>query len=314
MRRWFLIAGTVLLLAASYALTGVTQVRPGERAVICRFGRVLDANPGPGLWFGLPWGMDRVDRVAIDKVRGVEVGYNLEEDESGLTPAGQLLTGDHNLVNLRVVVNYTVKNDEVAAFAVQADRVDGMVAHVAETALAEWVAGRTVDEVLIAAKAELPRWLVDHAQERLDAYGLGVRVQDATVTYDLPPNQVKAAFDDVTRAQTGMFTTVNEAEKQRLSTLRVKEAERDHVLRLAVAYARKKRLEAIEEALAFLARADQYHELRRDNPFFLAGIWYDVMNKLYVDLKRNERLDLLDHYLAGDEINFTSFPPQPRKK
>src|SRR6266849_6840622 len=234
MRRWFLIAGTVLLLAASYALTGVTQVRPGERAVICRFGRVLDANPGPGLWFGLPWGMDRVDRVAIDKVRGVEVGYNLEEDESGLTPAGQLLTGDHNLVNLRVVVNYTVKNDEVAAFAVQADRVDGMVAHVAETALAEWVAGRTVDEVLIAAKAELPRWLVDHAQERLDAYGLGVRVQDATVTYDLPPNQGKAAFDDVTRAQTGMFTTVNEAEKQRLSTLRVKEAERDHVLRLAV--------------------------------------------------------------------------------
>jgi membrane protease subunit HflK len=188
------------------------------------------------------------------------------------------------------------------------------VAHVAETALAEWVAGRPVDDVLIAAKAELPRWLVVHAQERLDAYGMGVRLQDATVTYDLPPSQVKAAFDDVTRAQTGMFTTVNEAEKQRLSTLRDKEAKRDDILRQALAYARKKRLDAVEEALAFLARADQYHELRRDNPFFLAGIWYDVMNKLYVDLKKSERLDLLDHYLAGDEINFTSFPPQPRKK
>jgi membrane protease subunit HflK len=314
MRRSFLIAGIVLLIAASYALTGVMQVRPGERAVIRRFGRVLEENPGPGLWFGLPWGMDRVDRVAIDRVRGVEVGYDPEEDESGLTPAGQLLTGDHNLVNLRVVVNYTVKEDAVAEFAVQADRVDGMVTHVAETALAEWVGGRTVDDVLIAAKAELPRWLVVHAQERLDAYGLGVRVQDATVTYDLPPNQVKAAFDNVTRAQTGMFTTVNEAEKQRLSTLRDKEAERDHILRQAMSYARKKRLDAVEEALAFEARADQYHVLRRDNPSFLSGIWYDVMNKLYVDLKKSERLDLLDHYLAGDEINFTSFPPQPHKK
>src|SRR6516162_6908353 len=99
MRRSFLIAGITLLVAACYALTGVTQVRPGERAVIRRFGRVLEDNPGPGLWFGLPWGMDRVDRIAIDRVRSVEVGYSPEEDDVGLTPAGQLLTGDHNLVN-----------------------------------------------------------------------------------------------------------------------------------------------------------------------------------------------------------------------
>jgi membrane protease subunit HflK len=314
MRRWFLIAGITLLVAACYALTGVTQVRPGERAVIRRFGRVLEDNPGPGLWFGLPWGMDRVDRIAIDRVRSVEVGYSPEEDDVGLTPAGQLLTGDHNLVNVRVVVNYTVKADQVAAFAAQADRADGMVAHASESALAEWVAGRTVDDVLITAKAELPHWLVERAQDRLDSYGLGVRVQDVTVTYDLPPRQVKSAFDDVTRAQTRVFTTVNEAENQRLRSLRANEAKRDDILRQAGAYARKKRLDAVEEALAFLARAEQYHELRRDNPFFLAGIWYEVMNKLYVDLKKSERLDLLDHYLAGDEINITSFPPQPQKK
>jgi membrane protease subunit HflK len=313
-RRCFVLAGIGVVLALSYALTGVTQVRPGERAVVRRLGSVLAEKPGPGLWFGLPWGLDRVDRVAIDKVRGVEVGYNPEEDETGMTPPGQLLTGDHNLVNVRIVVNYTVKEEEVAEFAVQADRTDGLVARVAETALTEWVAGRTVDEVLIIAKAELPRWLVVHTQERLDAYKLGVHLQDATVTYALPPTQVKAAFDNVTQAQTSMLTTVNAAEQKRLSKLREEEAKRDHLLRQAVAYARKQRLDAIEEALAFDARADQYHQLRRDNPSFLAGIWYDVMDKLYADLKKNERLDLLDHYLAGDEINITSFPSQLRRK
>jgi membrane protease subunit HflK len=315
-QRWLILGGIAAVVAAGYALTGVTQVRPGERAVVRRFGRVLNEQPGPGLWFGLPWGMDRVDRVPIEKVRRVEIGYSAEEDDGGLTPAGQLLTGDHNLVNLRVVVNYTVKEDKeaVVGFAVQEDRIDGLVGRAAETALAEWVAGRTVDDVLIAAKAELPRWLVTHAQERLDGYDVGVRVQDATVTHALPPDQVRPAFDRVTQAQTGVLTAVNEAEQQRLSTLRDEEAKRDDVLRRAAAYARARRLDALEEALAFLHRADQYHQLRHDNPSFLAGIWFDVMDKLYADLKKNERLDLLDHYLAGDEINFTTFPPPLPKK
>src|SRR5439155_23106095 len=107
-----LISATVLvaLLAVSYVLTGVTQVLPGERAVVRRFGRVLDEHPGPGPWFGLPWGMDQVDRIAIDHVRRVEVGYNRDdEEETGLTPPGQLLTGDHNLVNVQVVIYYSVR-------------------------------------------------------------------------------------------------------------------------------------------------------------------------------------------------------------
>src|SRR5215204_7096619 len=89
-----------------YLLTGVVQVRPGERAVVRRFGRVLEEKPEPGLWIGLPWGMDRVDRVEVDRVRQVSVGYS--EDESGL-PSGQVLTGDHNLVNLRVLLYYKVR-------------------------------------------------------------------------------------------------------------------------------------------------------------------------------------------------------------
>src|SRR5262249_7247929 len=63
----------LLLFLVGPAATAVTQVRPGERAVVRRFGRVLDHRPEPGLYVGLPWGMDRVDRVPIGLVRGVKV-------------------------------------------------------------------------------------------------------------------------------------------------------------------------------------------------------------------------------------------------
>ena len=144
MKKWLLLLG---LLLVGYVLTGVVQVSPGERAVVCRFGRVLPTQAEPGLWIGLPFGIDRVDRVPIDRVRNVVVGY--QDEEAGQTvPAGQMLTGDHNLVNLQATFYYKVKADEVVAYAIQAERVEEVLAQVAEAVMGEWVAGRTVDNIL----------------------------------------------------------------------------------------------------------------------------------------------------------------------
>src|SRR5439155_19225879 len=142
------------------------------------FGSILRDKPGPGLYIGLPWGMDQVERVPVGRVRRVTVGQappDGEEDRS-TPPAGQLLTGDHNLVNLQVEIFYSVldQDEAIAKFVVQAERIEGLVARVTETALAEWAAGRTVDEVLLRGKATLPGWLMDQVQQRPEAYDLGV--------------------------------------------------------------------------------------------------------------------------------------------
>src|SRR5262245_62159002 len=100
----YLISAVGLLVLLSL-LTGVTQVQPGEVAVVRRFGRVLEERPRPGLYIGLPWGIDRVDRVAVDRVRRVTVGYAGESEILDSVPAGQMLTGDHNLVNIQAVID-----------------------------------------------------------------------------------------------------------------------------------------------------------------------------------------------------------------
>src|SRR5688572_97737 len=160
------------------ASSAVTLVRPGERAVVRRFGRMLEHRPEPGMFIGLPWGLDRVDRVPVGQVRRVVVGQpelGFDDDSRG-APPGQLLTGNHNLVNVQAEVFYTVVEAEVGKFALQADRANTLVERLAEAALAEWVAGRTVDDVLRTGKTLLPGAIVRQVQARIDAYDLGVRI------------------------------------------------------------------------------------------------------------------------------------------
>ena len=285
------------LLLLGYLATGLTQVRPGERAVVRRFGQVV-AKPGPGLWVGVPWGIDRVDRVAVDQVRRVTVGYRPDTDDSGLTPPGQLLTGDHNLVNLQVVVDYAVRPDQVEDYLVQADRASGLVERAAEAALAEWVAGRGVDDVLITGKSALPAWLVRQTQERIEPYRLGVQVQAAAVASLLPPEEVRAAFESVTRAQTAIRTEEHKARQTADQVRRDAEARRYATEQTTAAYANEKVSLAKTEAEAFAKRREQYHRLREKNPAMLAAIWWDEMAKVFERLNQAGRIDLLDNHLV----------------
>ena len=303
----------LLLALAAYLLTGFKQIQPGERAVVRRFGRVA-ARPGPGLWAGLPYGMDRVDRVPIDLVRRLTLGYQPAAEETDqTTPPGQLLTGDHNLVNVQVLLDYAVNDEQVEDYVVQAERAEGIVARAAEAALAEWVAERTVDEVLIRAKAELPAFLTQRTQKRIELYRLGVVVQGASIAYLYPPDEVRLAFDEVNRAQTAIRTREHQARQEAARHRREALAEKNRIEKLTAAYVAERLSLARAEADTFTRRLEQYRRLRQENPHFLAGIWWEELGKLLAQMKDNGRIDLLDNHLGGDGLDITVTPLSKRK-
>jgi modulator of FtsH protease HflK len=305
--------GILLLGLVGYLLTGVTQVRPGERALVRRFGRVVD-KPGPGLRIGLPYGMERVDRVPVDLVRRVVIGFQPDADESDqTTPPGQLLSGDHNLVNVQVVLDYSVLLDQLEDYVVQAERADGVIARAGEAILAEWVSGRKVDEVLIRGKVELPSLLVEQTQARIEPYRLGVRIGRASISHLFPPDEVKTAFDDVTRAQSAMRSQEYKAREQAAKRLRDAQAEKNRIEKMTAAYVREQVVRARAEADTFLRRLKQYQQLRRDNPHILAGIWWDQIGKLFTSLRDTGRVDLLDNHLGADGLDITVSPQLPKK-
>jgi modulator of FtsH protease HflK len=289
------------------------SVRPGERAVVRRFGQVV-ALPEPGLWIGLPFGLDRVDLVSV-QVRRVAVGYDKdnENEEIGI-PRGQFLTGDHNLVNIQAQIDYAVDEANIVDFVEQADRVEGVIAQAAEAVMAEWVAGRKVDEVLIRGQADLASYLVAQTPERIADYHLGVRLQSANVSYLSPPAQVKADFDDVTRAQAATHMLENEALQRRTEILRDANKDSYAIQKQAEAYKTERLRLAQAEADPFLQRLETYRSLRKDNPNYLAAIWWEEMGKLFARLKESGRLDLLDNHLGPNGLDITLFPPMPKKR
>ncbi|HTU18345.1 MAG TPA: SPFH domain-containing protein [Gemmataceae bacterium] len=309
MRRWLLV---LVALLVGYALTGVVQIRPGELGVVRRFGRLLKNRLEPGLSIQLPWGMDRVDRVAVDRVQSVTVGYQ-EDDLSGETmPAGQLLTGDHNLVNVQAVLTYKVRADEVADFVFQADRVDALLARTVEAVMAQWVAGRTVDDVLLNGKNAMRLVLKEQTQAWIASYRLGVQILDARVALIAPPKNVKEDFDSVALAQTRNTTLRNTAEQNVARELRMAESVKHRLEQETVAYVYTRKLLAQQDADRFLKRLHQYEIGRKDNPYYLRQIWEEERGKLFARLKENGQIDLLDHHLGANGLDLITAPTSPK--
>jgi len=312
MRRVLLIL--LALAALGYGLTGIVLVRPGERGVVRRFGRILADKPEPGLWVGFPWGIDQVTLVPVDRVQNVVVGYQQEDDATQPLPPGQMLTGDHNLVNVQATVYYKVRADQLEDYVVQAAQVDGLVARMAETVIAEWTAGRHVDDVLLNGKNEMRPELLARTRALLEPYRLGVQILDARVSLIAPLEDVKVAFDQVARAQTTIATLVNKAEQEAQGSWRNALAEKYKLEQTIAGNIHGQLLLAHQEADNFTRRLRQYQLGRVSNPAYLRQIWDEERGRLLARLKENGQIGLLDHHLGPNGLDLNMAPPVPRPR
>ena len=300
------------LFVALYLLTGVSQVEPDERAVVRRFGQVID-RPGPGLRIGLPWGVDQVDKFKVRTVQ-LSVGYNPDEvaDSPGV-PTGQLVTGDQNLVNLRMVVAYAIdtRDGGLDDYAAHRDRVDAVLSREAEAVANEWAATRTVDDVL-SGRAAVAQQVADRLPPRIAPHRLGIVIQRVSVDHLAAPDEVKDSFDAVNQAQTGISTRVNQAEQD--AQRRVSEANSlsQRLDSEAKAYANERETLARADADAFTKRLTSYRTLRQSNPDILAAIWREEVGKILAGVKERGRIEVLDDALGPNGLELNQFIPTKR--
>jgi membrane protease subunit HflK len=317
----------VLLVAFLLSLlTGVRTIEPGEKAVVLRFGRILPDRPGPGLYVGLPWGIDQVYRVQVQRVRSVQIGYAPEQDDETGTAvlSGQLVTGDHNMVNIQAVIYYVVRDDdnEIARFVFQQQRVEELLARTAETVLSQWVATHGVDTVILTGKAaklgdgqtSLHDVLVDGTQQRLEKYELGIDIKDARINILSPPAAVKPAFDKVYQAETQIKTLKFQAEEEARAKKSAAKARAHDIEQSANAYYYKKKAMAEAQAKSFERWVELAKKMKAQDPYYLNSVWWDQVTELYTILKANGQIDLLDHRLGPGGLDFTVVPSMGPKK
>jgi len=211
MRRTLLRALPALLLL--WALTGVFLVRSDERAVVRRFGRVTAGNVPPGLHLTFPWLIARVDRLKVQEQKRLSVGFDLNDELTGRasTPSQrEFLTGDQNLINVTVVLQYQIADPVRYLFAAEASTA--LLRQAAETALAEAVADSGVDSLLTTGKFAVQTRLRGSIQRLIDTYGLGLRLSSVNLAGVTPPAPVSDAFTDVANARADRDRLKQEAE------------------------------------------------------------------------------------------------------
>lgn len=185
-------AGVMLLFIL---LSGFYVIQLGQRGVVRRFGQVV-ADVGPGLYYRLPF-IDQVDRVAVAEVRQVYTGTAL------------LLTGDTNLIEVSLSVQYNVTNP--VAFLFNVRQPEQLVTREVEAALRETVAQRGVDELLTTGRTAILEQTLAQTQILLDDHNAGLRVTDVQLLAVTPPVEVAESFRDVASAREDNNTFINEA-------------------------------------------------------------------------------------------------------
>src|SRR5579871_4300354 len=100
----------LIAIAAAWVLSGTYLVAPDQQAVETLFGKVVVPRAMPGLHYALPWPVERVIKLKVRQQQRLVVGGDLPDGVLGRTQplASQFLTGDQNIINARVVVQYSV--------------------------------------------------------------------------------------------------------------------------------------------------------------------------------------------------------------
>ncbi len=206
-------------LAVLYVLSGLYAVRPGERVVVRRFGEALIPR-GPGLHLSFPWPIDRRMRLRTEEPRRVTVGFAAVDQSVGASVDPRLsrfLTGDENVVQVQMVVQYTVEAPIPFLFSTADSR--RMVEVCAQRALAETLAGAPVDDVLTGAKAAISEAVRRKTQYSLNNLKLGIRVVSVSIPAAEPPAEVAADFQDVASAKVDYRRIIDEGEAYAAETV-----------------------------------------------------------------------------------------------
>ncbi len=290
-------------LASLYLLSGVFVVNPGEEAVVRRFGRIVRPRVAEGLHYRLPWPVDRAEKVNVSEIRREGIGVTPPEHGLRLHPPEQIqvLTGDENIVDLKVIVQYRVKDPAEFLLRVDYD-ANPLIRNAIKHALTVVGAAAGVDDLLTLGRPELQRLVQAAGQRTLDEYRSGVQLVNLTLQEIIPPKEAADAFRDVASAREERAKAINDAEGYRNSVVPEARGKAERMLREAEGY----RVDAINRARGDAARfASVLDEYRRSAGQSGADVtlyryYVETMEKILPRVKkyvvdpkgRNERVNL----------------------
>jgi modulator of FtsH protease HflK len=290
------IFGGVLVI---WLLTGFYIVQEGQQAVVMRFGKfkgVESGITGAGVNWRMPYPFEAHEVVQVSQLRSVEVGRNKVVQGSANQGSGlrdsSMLTQDENIVDVRFVVQYRLKNSSDYIFNNRDP--DEAVILAAESAVREVVGKGTMNTVLNEKREAIASDIVKSVQTQLDSYKTGILISSVNIQNVQPPEQVQAAFDDALKAGQDGDRAKNEGQAYANDVIPRAEGAAARLREEAAGYKARVIAQAEGDASRFKAILPEYQkapQVMRDR------IYTDTMQQIYssvtkvlVDSKQNSQL------------------------
>jgi membrane protease subunit HflK len=203
-----LAAGAVVL----WGLTGFYIVDAGNQGVETRFGKYTITTQ-PGLNWHFPAPIEQVEIINVKQQRYIEVGYRSAGSEQALGSVPKealMLTKDENIVDVRLAVQYQVKDAKQFLFNV-ANPV-ATLKQATESAERGVIGSSKMDFVLTEGRSEIVAQIKKEIQDIMDSYQSGIQVTSVNLQDAQPPEQVQNAFEDAIKAREDQQRLINEAE------------------------------------------------------------------------------------------------------
>jgi membrane protease subunit HflK len=184
----------VVLLAMLWASTGMFQANPGQVAVITRFDK-FERIEQAGRGLHLPWPIEDVQLV------------NTVDDQH--KEQLRVLTRDETLVDVVYAVRF--RRADVRAYVFNVRDPDSTLDEITQSVIREVFAHETLSTLLGATRQTLATQAYHLIQNAMDSYQAGIVINGVDVVDVRVPSEVRAAQDEVTKAQADSATVIAHA-------------------------------------------------------------------------------------------------------
>ena len=273
------ILGVAVVAAAVFGvLTSYYQVEPDEVGVLTRFGRYAGTS-GPGPHFRIPFGIEGVQKVPVQRQLKMEFGFRTEAGVGGARGAvaelkreSLMLTGDLNVAVVEWIVQFKVKDPYAFLFKVR--NVDDTLRSLSEAAVRSVVGDHSVNEVLTTGRQKVATEAKEVLQHLADRYDAGIDIQQLVLQDVNPPDPVKPSFNEVNQAIQEKERAINQAQAELNKAIPRARGEAEQAIRAAEGYAIERVNRAKGEAERFAA---VYAEYRRNPEIMRRRLYLETL-------------------------------------
>ncbi len=280
------------ILIALWGLSGIYTVEPDEQGVVLRFKKLHDVVE-PGLHYHLPPPIEVVIVKSVTKVYRDEVGFRTIDPGPparyrDIPKEALMLTGDENIIDVEMVVQYRINDVVKALFNVEGlgafeERNQGLVHDASEAALRQVIGRHKIEEALTEGKLLIQTEIEDKLQEQFDRYQCGLAVETVQLQTVSAPEQVDAAFKDVASAKEDRERLINEAKGYQNDIIPKARGEAEKELKAAEAYTVERIRRAQGDADRFAA---VYAEYKKAPDVTETRLYLETMEKVLPELQK----------------------------